>query len=174
MLRHYEHILSIHGLYTQRGYSSCTTISLRLWTYGISSEAIHKKAEQSCKTRDGKKSPTYSVCLTFSTQQIPESNKLGYRNYPVEKHAPHPLRCFLCQRFGHVAGACRHHCSRRRKEYLTIACTLLSTDTTQSAYGGYPSHKRQVWIITLSVNTGISRKYASAKIQTASATRRNV
>ena len=30
-----------------------------------------------------------------------------YLSYPVREFVPRPLRCFKCQRFGHIAGQCR-------------------------------------------------------------------
>lgn len=50
-----------------------------------------------------------TVFLTFSNliKSVPESIKIGYIHCKVHEFIPQPLRCFKCQRFGHVASGCR-------------------------------------------------------------------
>lgn len=47
-----------------------------------------------------------SVLLQFEGA-IPDKVKIGFLSYPVREYIPRPLRCFKCQRFGHIAGQCR-------------------------------------------------------------------
>ncbi len=53
-------------------------------------------------TKGKEKAESLSVLLLFK-QEKPSKVQLGYTSYPVRVFIPHPLRCFKCQRFGHVA-----------------------------------------------------------------------
>lgn len=144
----------------------------------LSSQSV-VKSERFFKTRNGQKSPTYSVRLTFSTDQLPDSVKVGYNVHTVDKYVPPPLRCYSCQRYGHVAESCRsrRRCSRCGKEHAYDACPLESAATSSfhcvncggshsAAYGGCPSLKRQARVNTLSVLENISRKEARVRVHT--------
>lgn len=146
-----------------------------LSTY-LASQSV-TSAERFFKTRDGTKTPTYSVKLLFSLPAVPTAIHLGYSQHKVDRYVPPPLRCYLCQRYGHVADSCRSQkrCTRCGKGHLTKDCSLVSTDTTKfkcvncggnhsAAYGGCPSLKRQAKINTISINENISRKAALQKV----------
>ena len=51
---------------------------------------------------------TNTLILTFNTPQIPDYLKICYLNIPVTQYVPNPIRCYKCQRFGHVTGRCKH------------------------------------------------------------------
>ena len=77
---------------------------------------------------------TNTLILTFNTPQIPDYLKICYLNIPVTQYVPNPIRCYKCQRFGHVTGKCKHsetcaRCSETghkddtcTKEYKCINC----------------------------------------------------
>ena len=77
---------------------------------------------------------TNTLILTFNTPQIPDYLKKCYLNIPVTQYVPNPIRCYNCQRFGHVTGRCKHsetcaRCSETRhkddtctKGYKCINC----------------------------------------------------
>lgn len=65
------------------------------------------KATRFSTMREGKKEPTRTVLLYFSDELLPERVLLGYVSYPVRPFVPAPLRCFKCQRLGHVASVCK-------------------------------------------------------------------
>ena len=55
---------------------------------------------------------------------MPSKVQMGYMCYPVREYIPHPLRCFKCQRFGHVAAQCRGkiRCSKCGSEHEYGQC----------------------------------------------------
>lgn len=56
---------------------------------------------------NGEESPT--VMVEFDGH-IPSRVCLGYVSYFVREYVPAPLRCFKCQRMGHVASVCKGQC----------------------------------------------------------------
>ena len=57
--------------------------------------------------RNGKREPTNTFILTFTTHNLPKTVKAGYLRLPVSHYIPQPLRCFKCQRYGHHKDKCR-------------------------------------------------------------------
>ena len=47
-----------------------------------------------------------SVVLTFSRDTLPGKVFVGYESVSVRPFIPSPMRCFQCQRFGHIATRC--------------------------------------------------------------------
>ena len=63
--------------------------------------------EKRLSTRyQGKIVDSLSVLIQFEGA-IKDKVTIGYLSYPVREFVPRPLRCFKCQRFGHIAGQCR-------------------------------------------------------------------
>ncbi|KAL1416289.1 hypothetical protein MTO96_006320 [Rhipicephalus appendiculatus] len=65
-----------------------------------------------------------NVRIVFVTESAPEHAILGYTRYRVYKYIEAPRQCTKCQRFGHVAGACRlqARCSRCGGNHDRSAC----------------------------------------------------
>ncbi|KAH7955562.1 hypothetical protein HPB52_001368 [Rhipicephalus sanguineus] len=65
-----------------------------------------------------------NVRIVFVTESAPEYVILGYTRYRVYKYIEAPRQCTKCQRFGHVAGACRlqARCSRCGGNHDRSAC----------------------------------------------------
>ncbi|GBM42346.1 hypothetical protein AVEN_213241-1 [Araneus ventricosus] len=57
--------------------------------------------------RDGQLLNTKHLILTFNSAKLPENIKAGYMRLSVRTYIPNPLRCFMCQRFGHSKTSCR-------------------------------------------------------------------
>lgn len=51
---------------------------------------------------------TNTIILTFNRPNIPKEIKAGFLQLKVEEYIPNPMRCFNCQRFGHL----KKHCKR--------------------------------------------------------------
>ena len=64
--------------------------------------------------KNNTKIKTNTLILTFNTPKIPDSLKICYLNIPVSQYVPNPIRCYKCQRFGHVTSKCKHNevCAR--------------------------------------------------------------
>lgn len=58
------------------------------------------------KYSNGKKEDSFAIKIDFRGKVLPEKIKLGHISYLVKKYNPPPLRCFQCQRLGHMAGGC--------------------------------------------------------------------
>ena len=76
------------------------------------------------KFRDGVKTQSMAVKIEFAGDQMPSKVKLGYISYNVREYNPPPLRCFKCQRFGHLAGGCtsKSRCLVCGGEHLKESC----------------------------------------------------
>ena len=57
------------------------------------------------KNKDSSFSTT--VFLQFASPQLPADVRVGYLLFKVKSYIPKPLRCFNCNRVGHVASNCR-------------------------------------------------------------------
>lgn len=57
-------------------------------------------------TKGKEKLDSMSILIWFKNE-IPSKVQMGFMCYPVREYIPHPMRCFKCQRFGHVAAQCR-------------------------------------------------------------------
>lgn len=58
-------------------------------------------------TKNNEKMASQTVLLTFDSESIPRRIGLGYLSFQVKPYIRPPLRCFNCQRYGHVAAVCR-------------------------------------------------------------------
>lgn len=72
------------------------------------------KAQSLKTTREGRKKESETILIEFEEDNIPLKVFLGFLSYPVRVYVPKPLRCFNCQRFGHIAGKCKEQriCAR--------------------------------------------------------------
>ena len=64
------------------------------------------KVTRLLKFSGGVKEESTAVRLDFEGRTLPEKIKLGYMSYEVREFNPPPLRCYRCQRFGHMSGGC--------------------------------------------------------------------
>ncbi|KAL0153030.1 hypothetical protein M9458_051629, partial [Cirrhinus mrigala] len=45
--------------------------------------------------------------INFDQEKLPEKVYIGFMCYDVRLYIPPPIRCFKCQRYGHVAAVCK-------------------------------------------------------------------
>jgi len=78
------------------------------------------------QNRNGNKTKTAAVILTFAKSVLPRSINAGYTKIRVEPYIPNPLRCFTCQGYGHHQSTCKRNkiCARcGQSNHGTEACT---------------------------------------------------
>lgn len=95
--------------------------------------------------------PLHTVILTFRDDRpIPGRIYLGFTSHPVEEYLGPALRCYNCQRFGHMAKSCRstrrckicsedHH-HKECKSVLQPKCANCAGNHAAS-YSGCPQNK---------------------------------
>ncbi|XP_073730159.1 uncharacterized protein [Misgurnus anguillicaudatus] len=119
--------------------------------------------------RDGEKVESTSVLLEFREQRLPERIMVGFMSFYVREYIPPPIRCFKCQRYGHVAAICKgsQRCGKcgGNHEYgqcgdgAVRKCCNCGGDHT-AAYGGCPARKKAVVVQQVKTNKNLS--YAEA------------
>ncbi|CAL9702163.1 unnamed protein product [Knipowitschia caucasica] len=74
--------------------------------------------------RAGEKVDNLSVLVEFQGEVLPRYITGGYLNYNVRMYEPPPLRCFKCQKYGHIAAYCKgtQACGRCGGEHDYGAC----------------------------------------------------
>jgi type II secretory pathway pseudopilin PulG len=93
--------------------------------------------------RNGELINSTSVILTFSRDTLPEKVFVGYESVSVRPFIPSPMRCFQCQRFGHIATRCegKATCPRcGREKHDGDACT--SAPFCVNCEGPHPVYSR--------------------------------
>ena len=53
--------------------------------------------------RRGEKTDSLSILLHFQGKTLPDKVTIGYMAYAVRAYIPPPLRCYKCQKYGHIA-----------------------------------------------------------------------
>ena len=48
-----------------------------------------------------------SVLLEFNERKLPDSVLAGFKRYSVREYVPPPLRCYKCQKYGHITAYCK-------------------------------------------------------------------
>lgn len=134
-------------------------------------------------SRNGIKSDSLSVLITFDEERLPEKIFIGYMCYDVRPYVPPPLRCFKCQRFGHVASVCKgkQTCGRcggnheygKCAEGTKLKCCNCGGEHS-SAYRGCEVSKRAAEVQRVKATQGISYAEAAKKVSgDAQVTRQN-
>ena len=126
-------------------------------------------------TRNGQTGKSLSVCLTFNTPNMPKKVQLGYEIFDVKPYIPPVIRCFNCQRLGHVASACRSkiRCVRCSGEHSYDQCTQKEAvkcsrcgGDHSSAYAGCNTYKAEKKIQEFRVTYNISYAEAAKSVHT--------
>lgn len=123
--------------------------------------------------RNGIRSDSLSVLVTFDEKRLPEKILIGYMCYEVRPYVPPPLRCFKCQRFGHVASVCKgkQTCGRcggnheygKCAEGTKLKCCNCGGEHS-SAYRGCEVSKRAEEVQRIKTTQGISYAEAARKV----------
>ncbi|CAL9698214.1 unnamed protein product [Knipowitschia caucasica] len=106
--------------------------------YGVYAEVLECEIKESIKggtvcevkrfkAREGG-NPNAPVLITFSGNVLPERVFIGCLSFPVRSYQRPPMRCFKCQRFGHLAASCRgnRRCTKCGGEHNIASCSVPS------------------------------------------------
>lgn len=119
--------------------------------------------------RDGSRVDSLSVMLKFEEEVLPERVRIGYISFPVRAYVKAPMRCYNCQRYGHIAKVCKakKRCARcggehdygRCEEDAEVKCCNCG-GAHSVAYGGCAVRKKAVEVQKEKDKTNLS--YAEA------------
>jgi len=93
------------------------------------------------QNRNGNKTKTAAVVLTFARSILHKSINAGFARIKVEPYIPNPLRCFTCQGFGHHQSTCKRNkiCARcGQPDHGTDPCT--ATPHCVNCNGDHPAY----------------------------------
>ncbi|XP_067281993.1 uncharacterized protein [Pseudorasbora parva] len=123
--------------------------------------------------RNGNMLDSLSVMINFDQEKLPERVYIGFMCYDVRLYIPPPLRCFKCQRFGHVAAVCKgkQRCGKcggeheygKCQEGTKLKCCNCGGEHS-SAYRGCEVSKRQAEVQRVKAVQGISYAEAARKV----------
>lgn len=134
----------------------------------INSEVV-VEAKRIQVTRNSVKVDSQTVVLTFKSQTIPRRVQLGYLSFQVKPYIRPPLRCFNCQRYGHVAAVCRgrRKCGRCGADHSYGECEPQASlccpncgEEHSAAYKGCRQYVKAVEVQRVRTNQRVS--YAEA------------
>ena len=71
------------------------------------------------KKVNGERIPLATLILTFDTFKLPNTIKAGWLNLKVKPYIPSPMRCFHCQKYGHLIQKCKKMINREPAVCIT-------------------------------------------------------
>lgn len=121
------------------------------------------------RTVDGERVGSQSILMEFEGKELPMSIKIGYISFQVRPYVPPPLRCFKCQRYGHIAAVCKgkqrcpkcgedHKIEECKEDVLEKCCNCGGNHRV--TYGGCEVRKRAKEVVQIKTSKNIS--YAEA------------
>lgn len=121
------------------------------------------------KTIDGEKVESQSILLEFQEDVLPERIRVGCMSFTVRAYIPPPIRCYKCQRYGHISAICKgkQRCPKCGGEHRYEECRENVQDKCcncggqhRVSYGGCEVRKKAVEVEQIKVVHNIS--YAEA------------
>ena len=83
-----------------------------------------------CVVKEGRRTGTVFIDFTPHVQALPEFLTFGYYRCRVRQFIPDPIRCYQCQRFGHMRGECHDkiRCAKCGGGHKQSECPTDSTE----------------------------------------------
>lgn len=132
-----------------------------------------REARRLKTTREGQKCDSLSVMLTFDEERFPDKVYIGYMSYDVRLYVPPPLRCYKCQKYGHVAAVCKgkQRCGRCAGEHeygkcergAKLKCCNCGGEHS-SAYRGCEVSKKAAEVQRMKTSHGITYAEAARRV----------
>jgi hypothetical protein len=125
-------------------------------------------------TRNKERSDSLSVMIHFDEEKLPERVYVGFLSYVVRPFIPPPLRCFKCQKYGHVAAVCRgrQRCAKCGGEHEYGNCEegvkpkCCNCGGEHSAgYGGCQVRRNAVKVQNVKITEGLTYAEAIKKVK---------
>ena len=122
---------------------------------------------------------TKTVLLQFDSTALPLFVHIGYMRFSVKKYIPQPLRCFKCNRFGHVTANCRgkERCSKCGGEHKiencqtsTVKCVNCNGNHTASSKE-CPRYQREVQVLKIKSDKNLTYAEAAQQYSTRATSR---
>ena len=135
----------------QRHIPTSTTQSLKGIAHGVDLDFSEDdlKDDLSCesgvKITDVKRlGNTKSIVITFGGTQLPSHVFFGYLRYSVKLFIPNPIRCFKCQRYGHIAKNCRSvvRCGKCGQNHDIKECSAEKQEKCCNCQGDHKASSR--------------------------------
>lgn len=123
--------------------------------------------------RNNERGDSLSVMIQFDEDKLPSKVFLGFMSFSVRLYVPPPLRCYKCQKFGHVAAVCRgkQRCARCGGEHEYGKCEqgvdpkCCNCGGKHSAgYGGCEVRKNAAQVQNVRIKEGLSYSEAVKKV----------
>ena len=82
---------------------------------------------------------TRTVLLYFKGTSLPSSVKIGYMSFKVSEYIPGPVRCYMCQEFGHISSSCKGtpRCVRCGDNHKVDVCPTKENPTCFRCQGSH-------------------------------------
>ena len=151
-------------------------VSVVLTDADVVAETCADSARRVVKWIDGQQIATTSVILTFQAP-LPDFVCIGFQRYRVKPFIPQPMRCMKCQRYGHVAGKCRHQvrcvrCGQAHrldecpvKEDVNKAVCVNCKGAHSAAFRGCSKYQEVSKALRVSVTQKVSYRDALTKVK---------
>ena len=133
-----------------------------------------KEVHRITSFKEGKKTPTNTIILTFNQKKIPETMYVGMTRVSVRQYIPNPRRCYHCQKFRHTKNFCKDSvptcgkCGETGHEYDDCggnACCVNCKGSHPSSSRDCPIWKKEKAIIELKVKEDISFAEAIKRVE---------
>ena len=109
-----------------------------------------------------------STTVLHFLSDLPSEVRIGYLNFKIRPYVPKPLRCFKCNRFGHVANHCKgkERCSKCGEQHSWTVCpsTALNCPNCHGEHAANdrscPRYKKEEQVLKIKSSRNVS--YAEA------------
>ncbi|XP_035994688.1 uncharacterized protein LOC118563661 [Fundulus heteroclitus] len=133
-----------------------------------------RRLKRLLKTVDGEKIESFSILLEFQGDVLPDKVKIGFLSFSVRPYIPPPLRCYKCQRYGHIGSVCKgkQRCAKCGGDHRYDECgadvqlkCCNCGGQHNVAYGGCEARKKAAEIQQLKVVKNITYAEAAKSVQ---------
>ena len=102
-------------------------------------EALADEFKNQNAFKVGRLGKTRTVLLYFKGKSLPSSVKIGFMSFKVSEYIPGPVRCYICQQFGHISSSCKGtpRCVRCSANHKVDDCPVKENPTCFRCHGSH-------------------------------------